>query len=132
MTTETAYGIKYENAFSGAAREGFCVIWGLDMHNAITDVPRIKVGHYSDREDITGCTVVLYKEGSVAGVDVHGAAPGTRETDLLRSIGLVAQAHAILGAISAEVLAEAIVRAVTQAEGFTGIPAARDMEQRGA
>ena len=102
------------------------------MHNAITNVPGIKVGHYSDREATTGCTVVLYKESAVAGVDVHGAAPGTRETDLLRSIGLVAQAHAILGAISAEVVAEAVVRAVSQAEGLAVIPGARDMEQRGA
>ena len=102
------------------------------MHNAITDVPGIKVGHYSDREATTGCTVVLCEEGAVAGVDVRGAAPGTRETDLLRSIGLEEQAHDIPGAISAEVMAEAIVRAVTQAEGLAGIAAARDMEQRGA
>ena len=66
------------------------------MHNAITDVPGIKVGHYSDREAATGCTVVLYEEGAVTGVDVRGAAPGTRETDLLRPMSLVGQAHAIL------------------------------------
>ena len=47
------------------------------MHNAITDVPGIKVGHYSDRGAATGCTVVLCEEGAVAGVDVCGAAPGT-------------------------------------------------------
>jgi L-aminopeptidase/D-esterase-like protein len=66
------------------------------MHNAITDVSGIKVGHYSDREAATGCTVVLCEEGAVAGVDVRGAAPGTRETDLLRPMSLVRQAHAIL------------------------------------
>jgi L-aminopeptidase/D-esterase-like protein len=38
----------------------------------------------------------------------------------------------MIGAMSAEVIAEAIVRAVTQAEGLAGIPAARDLEQRGA
>ena len=102
------------------------------MHNAISDVPGIKVGHYSDRGAATGCTVVLCEEGAVAGVDVHGAAPGTRETDLLRSIGLVEQAHAILGAMSAEVVAEAIVSAVTQAEGLAGVPTVRDTEERGA
>jgi L-aminopeptidase/D-esterase-like protein len=66
------------------------------MHNAITDVPGIKIGHYSDRDAATGCTVVLCEEGAVAGVDVRGAAPGTRETDLLRPMNLVKQAHAIL------------------------------------
>jgi L-aminopeptidase/D-esterase-like protein len=66
------------------------------MHNAITDVPGIKVGHYSDREAATGCTVILCEDGAVAGVDVRGAAPGTRETDALRPMSLVGKAHAIL------------------------------------
>ncbi len=66
------------------------------MHNAITDVSGIKVGHYTDREAATGCTVVLCEEGVVAGVDVRGAAPGTRETDSLRPMSLVGKAHAIL------------------------------------
>ena len=66
------------------------------MHNAITDVPGIQVGHYSDREAATGCTVVLCEEGVVAGVDVRGSAPGTRETDPLRTVSLVGRAHAVL------------------------------------
>lgn len=66
------------------------------MNNAITDVPGIKVGHYTDREAATGCTVILCEEGVVAGVDVRGAAPGTRETDPLRPMSLVGKAHAIL------------------------------------
>ena len=66
------------------------------MYNAITDVPGIKVGHYTDREAITGCTVIMCESGAVAGVDVRGAAPGTRETDLLRPMNLVERAHAIL------------------------------------
>ncbi|MFQ5925351.1 MAG: P1 family peptidase [Dehalococcoidia bacterium] len=66
------------------------------MHNAITDVPGIRVGHYSDKEAATGCTVILCEEGAVAGVDVRGSAPGTRETDPLRPMSLVGQAHAIL------------------------------------
>ncbi len=66
------------------------------MHNAITDVPGIKVGHYTDKEAATGCTVVLCEEGAVAGVDVRGSAPGTRETDSLRPMSMVGQAHAIL------------------------------------
>ncbi len=66
------------------------------MHDAITDVPGIKVGHYTDLEAATGCTVVLCEGGAVGGVEVRGAAPGTRETDLLRPLHLVEQAHAVL------------------------------------
>jgi len=66
------------------------------MFNAITDVPGIKVGHYTDKEAITGCTVILCEAGAVAGVDVRGSAPGTRETDLLRPMNLVEKVQAIL------------------------------------
>ena len=66
------------------------------MYDAITDVPGIKVGHYTDSQAATGCTVVLCQEGAVAGVDVRGSAPGTRETDLLNPIHLVEEVHAIL------------------------------------
>ena len=66
------------------------------MFNAITDVEGIDVGHYSDLEAATGCTVVLCRDGAVAGVDVRGAAPGTRETDLLRPTNLVQQVHAVV------------------------------------
>jgi L-aminopeptidase/D-esterase-like protein len=66
------------------------------MYNAITDVQGIKVGHWTDREAATGCTVILCEEGAVAGVDVRGSAPGTRETDLLNPINLVERVHAIL------------------------------------
>ena len=53
--------------------------------SALTDVPGIRVGHWTDAEGRTGCTVVLLPDdGAVASVDVRGAAPGTRETDLLR------------------------------------------------
>jgi L-aminopeptidase/D-esterase-like protein len=63
---------------------------------SITDVAGICVGHAQDEEALTGCTVVLCEEGSVAGVDQRGGAPGTRETDLLRPMHLVEQVHAIL------------------------------------
>ncbi|MBI2305442.1 MAG: P1 family peptidase [Chloroflexi bacterium] len=65
-------------------------------HNALTDVDGIQVGHFSDEEGGTGCTVVLCPQGAVAGVDVRGAAPGTRETDLLRPGCLVQRIHALL------------------------------------
>ena len=66
-------------------------------HNAITDVPGIRVGHATDTEAMTGCTVVLCPpEGAVGGVDQRGGAPGTRETDLLRPMHLVQRVHAVL------------------------------------
>jgi L-aminopeptidase/D-esterase-like protein len=62
----------------------------------ITDVAGIEVGHFTDPRRPTGCTVVIARDGAVAGVDVRGAAPGTRETDLLAPGNLVQQVHAVL------------------------------------
>ncbi len=62
----------------------------------LTDVPGVKVGHYTDKRRPTGCTVILCEQGAVASVDVRGSAPGTRETDLLDPINTVQQIHAIL------------------------------------
>ena len=61
----------------------------------IRDVPGIRVGHATDAVGMTGCTVLLVDGGAVAGVDVRGFAPGTRETDLLRPAALVERIHAI-------------------------------------
>lgn len=62
----------------------------------IRDVPGIRVGHWTDAERATGCTVVLAPDdGAVAGVDVRGSAPGTRETDLLRPTALVERINAV-------------------------------------
>jgi L-aminopeptidase/D-esterase-like protein len=62
---------------------------------SITDVPGIRVGHWTDKRAIKGCTVVLPDRPCIAGVDVRGGAPGTRETDLLRPGNLVQHVHAI-------------------------------------
>ena len=62
----------------------------------LTSVAGIKVGHYTLAERPTGCTVVLVEEGAVAGVDVRGSAPGTRETDLLNPVNTVEKVHAIV------------------------------------
>src|SRR5688572_9100713 len=62
----------------------------------ITDIEGIQVGHFTDTRRPTGCTVVLCGEGAVAGVDVRGASPGTRETDLLDPVNKVDKVHAIL------------------------------------
>jgi L-aminopeptidase/D-esterase-like protein len=65
-------------------------------HNAITDVPGIKVGHAINKEALTGCTVVLCEDGAVGGVDQRGGAPGTRETDSMQPMHLVQTAHAVV------------------------------------
>lgn len=66
-------------------------------HNAITDVPGIRVGHYEriGAGWASGTTVVLATSGAVAGVECRGGAPGTRETDLLRPTNLVERVHAV-------------------------------------
>ena len=66
------------------------------MSSSITDVAGIEVGHFTDGRRPTGCTVVLARGSAVAGVDVRGAAPGTRETDLLAPHNVVERVHAVL------------------------------------
>lgn len=66
------------------------------MNQTLTAIDGIKVGHATDATARTGCTVVLCPAGATAGVDVRGAAPGTRETDALRPGHLVQKAHAVL------------------------------------
>jgi len=62
----------------------------------LRDVPGLRAGHWTDPTRLTGCTVVLAPdEGAIAGVDVRGSAPGTRETDLLRPTALVERINAI-------------------------------------
>ncbi len=63
---------------------------------SIVDVPGLQVGHFTLSERLTGCSVVLAPEGAVGAVDVRGAAPGTRETDLLDPANLVDKVHAVL------------------------------------
>jgi len=62
----------------------------------ITRVPGIRVGHVTDLQGLTGCTVVLCPPGTVGSVDQKGGAPGTRETDALRPGTLVHEVHAVL------------------------------------
>lgn len=66
--------------------------------NSITDVPGIEVGHHTVTNGtggMTGTTVVVTRAGAVAGVTQRGGAPGTRETDLLKSEKAVGTVHAI-------------------------------------
>jgi L-aminopeptidase/D-esterase-like protein len=137
----------------------------------LTAVPGIRVGHHTLTERPTGCTVVLPDGSAVAGVDVRGAAPGTRETELLDPVNVIQEVHAIVlsggsafgldaatgvmqylderntiftlatgawsgaadvsrvGALAADVIAEANVRAMREATSIPRFPAARDLRQ---
>ncbi len=66
------------------------------MNQTITAIDGIRVGHATDAIARTGCTAILCPAGATAGVDVRGAAPGTRETEALRPGRLVQKAHAVL------------------------------------
>lgn len=66
------------------------------MYKNILDVKGLKVGQVEDKNGLTGCTVVICEEGATCGVDVRGAAPGTRETDLLDPVNLIQKVHAVV------------------------------------
>ena len=66
------------------------------MLNAITDVEGIRVGHCSDYEGGTGCTVVLFDKGATCGIDIRGSAAGTRQIDALGVSHVVEEVHAVL------------------------------------
>lgn len=66
------------------------------MMNSLTDVPGVRVGHATNLEAATGCTVILCPDGTIGGVDQRGGAPGTRETDLLRPMNMIQNVNAIL------------------------------------
>ena len=68
----------------------------LAAPSSIADVAGLAIGHFTDPRRPTGCTVVIARDGAVAGVDVRGAAPGTRETDLLAPTNLVERVHAVV------------------------------------
>ena len=66
------------------------------MHDDITDIPGIRVGHDTNLEAATGCTVIVCDTPAIGGVDVRGGAPATRETELLHPLNLVEQVDAVV------------------------------------
>ena len=56
---------------------------------SICDVPGIRVGHAQNDSAKTGCTVIIPENGAVAGIDIRGSAPGTREVETLKPVRLV-------------------------------------------
>src|SRR5665213_2419939 len=62
----------------------------------LTDVPGILVGHATDLEALTGCTVILCGNNAVGGVDVRGSATGSVELDTLHPGHVAQNVHAIV------------------------------------
>ncbi|MYA34826.1 MAG: P1 family peptidase [Gemmatimonadales bacterium] len=88
-------------AFGGFLAAGGCVAQetqgtAVSAGAGITAVEGLALGHFTLEERPTGCTVVLAEDGAVAGVDVRGGAPGTREIALLDPVNSVQEAHAIV------------------------------------
>lgn len=65
-------------------------------NQTFTAIDGIKVGHATDATARTGCTVILCPDGATAGIDVRGAAPGSRETEAIRPGRLIQKGHAVL------------------------------------
>jgi len=95
----------------------------IGNYNGLTDVEGIAVGHYTDAAAASGVTVVLCPGGAVAGVDVRGSAPGTRETDLLAPTNLVSQVQAVAlcgGSVYGLSAADGVVRWLSERKhGFS-------------
>src|SRR5262245_6270474 len=94
MTPRTALGAL------GIASAASAVIWlsaqSAAPNRTLTAVPGIKVGHHTLTESPTGCTVVLVDGDAVGGVSQRGAAPATRETDLLDPVNMVERVNAVV------------------------------------
>jgi L-aminopeptidase/D-esterase-like protein len=85
------------------------------VNDTITAIEGVEVGHWSDHEAGTGCTVVVFPEPNVAAGEVRGAAPGSRETALLEHGMRVEQIQAILltgGSAFGLAAADGVVRAL--------------------
>jgi len=63
--------------------------------NGLADIAGIKVGHASDFDGLTGCTVILCERGAVAGCDIRGGATGSQEMDVMSPSHITPAVHAI-------------------------------------
>ena len=62
----------------------------------ISEIKGIKVGHAQNLEGATGCTAIICESGAVAGVDVRGGGPASRETELLKPLNMVQRIHCVM------------------------------------
>ena len=62
----------------------------------LTDIPGVRVGHASNHEALTGCTVILCEKGAVAGYDIRGGATGTCEFEVMNPLHVTPTIHAVV------------------------------------
>ena len=62
----------------------------------LTDIPGIKIGHASDFDGLTGCTVILCEAGAVAGAEIRGSASGTQEFDVMNPLHVTPYVHGVV------------------------------------
>jgi L-aminopeptidase/D-esterase-like protein len=89
-------GLAAPGAPDAKARPAGATVQTTAAVRGLTGIEGIRVGHYTLKERPTGCTVILADGGAVASVDVRGAAPAARETDLLEPGALVERINAIV------------------------------------
>ena len=68
----------------------------MPKYTSVAQIPGVFVGHATNSEAGTGCTVIVCPDGATGGVDVRGGAPATRETDLLRPEEMVQTVNAVV------------------------------------
>lgn len=96
-----AAGLHCRGSILGSTMALTCALFFVEVGSAqqmvtLTSIPGVRVGHWTLSQRPTGCTVVLVEAGAVGAVDVRGAAPATKETDLLLPENSVQQVHAIV------------------------------------
>src|SRR5581483_3843039 len=62
----------------------------------LTDIAGIRVGHASNFDALTGCTVILCDGGAVAGADIRGSATGTAEFPVMEPDHICEVIHAVV------------------------------------
>jgi L-aminopeptidase/D-esterase-like protein len=92
----------------------------MDLSRSYAPLEGLKVGHASDYEGITGCTVIVAEKGATAGVDVRGGATGTVELGVLDPMHITPKIHAIVlaGGSAYGLEASSGVRRALEAEGI--------------
>ena len=96
----------------------------------LQSIKGFKLGNAENIDKGTGCTVIICEDGAIAGVDVRGGAPATRETDLLRSENTVNTVNAVVISggsafgleASSGVMRELSDRDIGYDTGFTKVP----------
>jgi L-aminopeptidase/D-esterase-like protein len=86
--------------FGWTVGAGALAPWGASTaqtapSGSLTDVPGIRVGHFTDPRRPTGCTAILFDSAAAAGIDYDGSAPGESQAVLLQPVSPVERIHAL-------------------------------------